>query len=483
MIVREIIARFGVQADASQVRRLDQGLDGLMGKLRGLGAALAGGFVANALKNWVGNLIDVGDELGDTSAKVGLSAQQLQLWRFAAERSGASGEGMTAALFRLQRAAVDAAAGTEESASAFRTLGVSVRNQDGSLKTTDQLLHDVAAGMALIPDHTQRVALAQRVLGRSGGELVPLLARGADGVAELEARFRELGGGATAEFVEQAGKADDALIDWGVTMDSVKSKIAVALLPTVTRMVEVVGKAATAFATATEKSHLLEAALVVLGPAVLAFGAKFAIANAAALVIAAGLVILVLVVDELITLFSGGRTVIGTFIDEMFGLGSAAQVVNDLKDAWQGLVDTMRAAGQFLGMDVSALHPNAALAGGSATFDPELARRSQETAARSRTEREEAITRLTPIAQGRGRRAREAQQALDAIHNPPTRARTRSVPVLGTTSRQSVPVVNAPTQVTINTGADPQAVERVVTRSLDRRNREAAAALVQEAEE
>ncbi|MFW6031647.1 MAG: hypothetical protein ACOC9T_03560, partial [Myxococcota bacterium] len=44
---------------------------------------------------------------------------------------------------------------------------------------------------------------------------------------------------------------------------------------------------------------------------------------------------IVAVVEDLINLFTGGESVIGDFIDEMFGVGTSQKVVEDLKAAWQ----------------------------------------------------------------------------------------------------------------------------------------------------
>ena len=76
---------------------------------------------------------------------------------------------------------------------------------------------------------------------------------------------------------------------------------------------------------------LVEAALLVLKVLAIAAGVAFVIAFAGPILViakvAAGVAALLLVVDDLLTLFDGGRSVIGLFIDEIFGLGAADEFV------------------------------------------------------------------------------------------------------------------------------------------------------------
>lgn len=60
-----------------------------------------------------------------------------------------------------------------------------------------------------MPDGADKSALAMKVFGKSGMELIPLLNEGSDGITKLTDRARELG----LVFDEQAGRNADAFND------------------------------------------------------------------------------------------------------------------------------------------------------------------------------------------------------------------------------------------------------------------------------
>jgi TM2 domain-containing membrane protein YozV len=357
-VLREVLARFGVEVDQTPLAGLSGGIDGVVGKLRTLGATLAAGLAVNLLRDFVTEMADAGDEIAETSARLGMSSDALQQWRHAATMNGVAAGELDAAMTSLFRNLEGATQGGAGQAQLFSRLGVNVRDAEGNVRSLDSLLPDIADGFAAIPNQTQQAGLALRLFGRAGARLVPLLSQGSAGVAALREEFQRLGGGASTEMVEQSAAFNDEMDRLDLAVFSLKSRLAVVLLPALTRTVEVVTAAASAFLAMAENSHLVEAALLVLGVLALAFGVKFLIGFAGpiaiTLAVAAAIAFLILLVDDLITLFSGGKSVIGGFIDEMFGIGTAATLVRDLKDAWEGMILAVRRANfavrEFFGM-------------------------------------------------------------------------------------------------------------------------------------
>lgn len=358
--LREVAARFGIQVDNRQLNGLNQSIGGAIGNLRTLGAALIGGAAVRGIQNFVRESINMGDELDKSSQQVGMSVAELQSWRFAADRAGVDARAMTQSLMRLQRAAFEGARGSAMYADAFNRLGIDVRDADGNLRSADSLMREMARAMSGLENETEKVALAQQLMGRSGARLLPLLNGGEEAVAELHARFAELGGGLSQDFVTNAAEAQDALTDWGVAMDSIRSRLVVSFMPALTRVIVGASNLFGRFSRLLEGTHAIELALAALAGVAAYFAVQFLIAFGGpiliGLAVAAAIAFIILLVDDLITLFSGGRSVIGGFIDEMFGVGTAAQLVQDLKDAWDGLTLAVRratyAVGTFFGLDM-----------------------------------------------------------------------------------------------------------------------------------
>lgn len=171
-------------------RPFQQGLDRAKGSLDAFSRG-----ASSAMKSWAAGLSLVGigasvratieefDRLNDLAERFGLSAETMQRIGYAAKVTGADIETVARALAIANRNAQTAATSGGQVAEAFKRLGINAvefagLDQQGQLEA----LADAFAGAA---DKNMVLADALQIMGRSGAELVPLLAQGADGVREL----------------------------------------------------------------------------------------------------------------------------------------------------------------------------------------------------------------------------------------------------------------------------------------------------------
>lgn len=132
-------------------------------------------------------------DLADTAQKVGTSVEGLSTLRYAAEQSGVSADQLQSAMTRLAAKVADAAAGGKQAGQLFQQMGVDIRDANGNIKGTDVLLREMATNFKGYANNSQEAALAVEIFGRSGANLLPMLNQGADGIAELEQRARDMG--------------------------------------------------------------------------------------------------------------------------------------------------------------------------------------------------------------------------------------------------------------------------------------------------
>ncbi len=97
-----------------------------------------------------------------------------------------------------------------------------------------------------------------------------------------------------------------------------------------------------AFSKLAKETDIVKAIMITLGGLAVGLGIKMAIAWAPALatilLMAAGFVLAILVVEDFIGLLTGKKSAIGHFINQIFGPGSAEDAVRNLKDAFEGMV-------------------------------------------------------------------------------------------------------------------------------------------------
>lgn len=161
------VRQFGTAALAS-VTKLQAGFAGLMAVL----AVFSG---IKGLVDFTGQLNDLADRLNETP-------EAMQRLGYAAEQNGADLETVVKSLQKAGQAAVDAAKGNETATAAFDTLGISAA--DFAAMNTEDKLKALADGFNGAENSTLAFDAVLQLAGKSGGELIPLLLQGGDGIAE-----------------------------------------------------------------------------------------------------------------------------------------------------------------------------------------------------------------------------------------------------------------------------------------------------------
>ena len=167
---------------------IDQGesrLDSMVGSLNTFGQAVAANFAYQYVRDFVVQIQDAGDAIGDLSAVMSISGAELQQWRYVAQLAGADASEFDGAFLRLQNRMAQGGAG----AAVFRRLGVEIRNADGSLRNASDVLTDLADPIAAIGSDTERTGVLVDLLGRSGARLGPLFKQGSEGIARVRGEF------------------------------------------------------------------------------------------------------------------------------------------------------------------------------------------------------------------------------------------------------------------------------------------------------
>ena len=161
--------------------------------IRTLGGALAGVATVGGLAALVNRSISAADAIGKTADKIGVGVEALQELRFAAKASGVEQQTLDMALQRFVRRTAEAAQGTGEAKDALAQLGITLRDQDGHLRRSEDLLADVADAFARIEDPAERVRLAFKLFDSEGVALVNLLGDGSGALDQMRERARDLG--------------------------------------------------------------------------------------------------------------------------------------------------------------------------------------------------------------------------------------------------------------------------------------------------
>lgn len=208
-----------------------KGVTGAMRGLTGASAGLSGALGTLApllsvagLAGMVKGTLDAADNMNDLAQSTGVSVEALSRFNKAAAVSGTNLEGVSKGLVKLNKAMVDAATGGKESSATFQALGINVRNANGSLKSADRVMLEVANRFKAMADGPEKTALALRLFGKSGAELVPLLNMGGEAIDKMSTKM-------TTAFARKADEYNDKLAVLGGKVRALGMDLTIALLP------------------------------------------------------------------------------------------------------------------------------------------------------------------------------------------------------------------------------------------------------------
>ena len=210
------------------------------GLLAGLGMSLSvAGFAA-----MIKSAIDSADHLNKLSQKIGISVEALSTLRFAAQLSDVSLETLQKGIKGLSQNITEANTGIGDGAQMFDALGISVKNADGSMKSTEAVLLQVADVFANLEDGAVKTALAVKLFGKSGMDMIPFLNQGAAGITQLTAEAERLGLKLTTETARSAEAFNDNLTALKASSSSLGIALARDFLPELTNITNAMREAA-----------------------------------------------------------------------------------------------------------------------------------------------------------------------------------------------------------------------------------------------
>jgi hypothetical protein len=142
------------------------------------------------------------------SQRTGVAVEALSALQFSAMQTGVATEDLQMGLIKMQRTIQAAADGTRKAQESLASLGLTARDLDHM--SPDKQFERIAEGLAKIPNATTRAARTLEIFGRGGAALLPLLERGAGGIAALRAEAERLGLVKTREQAEDGHRLEVA---------------------------------------------------------------------------------------------------------------------------------------------------------------------------------------------------------------------------------------------------------------------------------
>lgn len=237
MALREIIAKLGYEVDKKSEDRAKASIGSVIKVAAGIAVAF-GTAALMGIRSIVEETRILADEMDKTAIQLGISAQSLEEFRFAAGLAGVGAQEMSLALGMLQKNALEASQGSKSMEEDFARLGITVTDSSGKLKSAEQLILEMADGLNALESDTEKVGLSLSLMGRSGKKLLPLFTEGAKGIEAMRQEARELGGVFGKELIKNAVQLTDDMSRLDFMLRGFKASIAAKVMPVVIRLVQ-----------------------------------------------------------------------------------------------------------------------------------------------------------------------------------------------------------------------------------------------------
>lgn len=196
---------------------------------KSIAAALGIGLSVGAFTTLIKGSIDAADHLNDLSKKTGIAVDTLGGIGFAAKQAGGDLDSASAAVGKLNKTIAEARAGNKQSAQAFSVLGLDDLIKKGA--PAEEVLASLADKFAEFEDGPEKSALALRIFGKAGADMIPLLDEGGAALRKNIDYFKRYSG-VTTEVTAAADQFNDTVEKINLLSASFGTTLAAKLLPT-----------------------------------------------------------------------------------------------------------------------------------------------------------------------------------------------------------------------------------------------------------
>jgi chloramphenicol 3-O-phosphotransferase len=359
--LRELLALFDIEVNDGELKKADKSLDGLEAKVKHVMGIVGEVFLADRMFEFVKGTIEADSHLQELASRLDVSAHVIRNFGLVAQDAGVDLEAAANSLGLLQKNLGEAETKGGETAAAFAKLGVALKEPDGSARDLQDVIADVADGMAALPDQNARAAVSMQLFGRAGRSLVPILSQGSDAFRAAMTDAAKLGNALGDDFYKDVKEAQDGYEHFAFGLASLKDRAIAAVLPAIDAFGKVLQLVVTELLELDKNTHLVQATFVTVAAIVgvllvdaLASATAAAWALIAPLLVEFGPIIaivggLVWVFQDLAAMVKGDTSVLGDFIEQMVGVQGKQQIVEQLKELWSETKAAIRASAFALG--------------------------------------------------------------------------------------------------------------------------------------
>lgn len=224
-------ARIAQQQSAAMQRSIE-------GAAKRIGVVLGGAFAVRSIEQFVQTGINGMLQLSTAAKQVGMPVEQFTALSAVAKRADVDMQSFTASVLAADRALAQAQSGKGAQAQAFKALGIDPKQ----IKDNNDLILKAADALSKYRDGVGKSAVEMTIFGKSGAELNAFLDQGSRAIQEQTQHMQELGVAFGPDAQAQLAAFDNAQKEFSDTLQGLRNRIVIALLPSLQSATEYIGK-------------------------------------------------------------------------------------------------------------------------------------------------------------------------------------------------------------------------------------------------
>lgn len=199
------------------------------------GAAIVGGATAAAggMMKFAQSAASTTDNVDKMSQKIGISRQAYQELDFICSQSGTSVDKLGAGMKSLRGAMAN-----DKNAEIFNSLGIAITDADGKLRDSEAVMWDTMNALQGVSNETEKAVLAQKLFGKSGTELMPLLNGESGSIDEMKNKAHELGLVMSDEMIDNGVALTDSLDQVKRAFSAIITQLGGAFMPVIKQVAD-----------------------------------------------------------------------------------------------------------------------------------------------------------------------------------------------------------------------------------------------------
>lgn len=217
-----------VQKGAASLKTFQKSAKRVGVVLAGLGGTAAVGILAMAKAG-----LQAVDDTNKLARDIGITSERFAELSYAASLSGISVETLGTS---LQKLGVNLSNADDETSKALQSIGLNINQiRQGDV---GQAFDKIVSGLEKIDSPAEKAAIAMKLFGKSGLQVIDLLIEGSASIADMSAKARDLGLAFNSVQGDQVEKANDAIDGMGLAITGLSQRLAIEWAPAIQGIAE-----------------------------------------------------------------------------------------------------------------------------------------------------------------------------------------------------------------------------------------------------